>query len=248
MSSSRRVIKKMDGGVKMEKSEKIITPKSLLLVFLFIVVIPLLPLFISWQWDWWEAWAYALINIFGFALSRLLAGRKHPDLIRERSRYLQHPNPEPWDKSLSPILGLWGALMPITAGLDARFDLSADFSLAIKLLSLIIFLLGFVLSSYALIENRFFSGMVRIQTERDHHVINSGPYRWMRHPGYAGAIINYLMVPFLLDSMWTFVPAILSTITIAIRTALEDQTLQKKLDGYQDYAKQVRYRLFPGIW
>ena len=157
----------------MEKSEKIITPKSLLLVFLFIVVIPLLPLFISWQWDWWEAWAYALINIFGFALSRLLAGRKHPDLIRERSRYLQHPNPEPWDKSLSPILGLWGALMPITAGLDARFDLSADFSLAIKLLSLIVFLLGFVLSSYALIENRFFSGMVRIQTERDHHVINS---------------------------------------------------------------------------
>jgi protein-S-isoprenylcysteine O-methyltransferase Ste14 len=238
----------MNRGVKMENSEKIITPKSLLLVFVFVIVIPMLPLFISWQWDWWEAWAYALINILGFAISRILAGRKHPDLIRERSRYLQHPNPEPWDKSLSPLMGLWGALIPITAGLGARFDLSAGFNGGLKILSLIIFLLGYGLSSYALMENRFFSGMVRIQTERGHHVISSGPYRWVRHPGYTGAIINYLMVPFLLDSIWTFLPVILSTIFIFIRTALEDQTLQKKLPGYQEYAGQVKYRLIPGIW
>lgn len=232
----------------MATNEKLITPKALLLVFIFIVVIPMLPLLISWKWDWWEAWAYALINIFGFAISRFLAGRRHPDLIKERSRYLQHPNPEPWDKSLSPLLGLWGALIPITAGLDARLGLSAGFSGGIKIISLIIYTLGFAFSSYALMENRFFSGMVRIQTERGHHVINSGPYRWVRHPGYAGAIANYLMVPFLLDSIWTLIPAILSTIFLIIRTALEDQTLLEKLVGYREYAKQVKYRLVPGIW
>ena len=232
----------------MATNEKLITPRVLLMTFFFIVFLPMLPLLISWQWNWWEAWAYALINILGFAVSRMLAGHKHPDLIKERSRYLQHPNPEAWDKSLSPLLGLWGALIPITAGLEARFGLSPDFNVHIKILSLLIFLFGYAFSSYALMENRFFSGMVRIQTERDHHVISTGPYRWVRHPGYAGAIINYIAVPFLLDSLWTLIPAVISMIVIIIRTALEDQTLQNKLPGYREYTRQVKYRLIPGIW
>ena len=117
-----------------------------------------------------------------------------------------------------------------------------------KLAALLIILAGYVLGSYALLANRFFSGMVRIQTERNHQVVSSGPYRWMRHPGYAGALATYLAVPFFLDSLWALLPALVISALLVVRTAWEDATLQAELDGYQTYARQVRYRLLPGVW
>jgi len=235
-------------GGAMSEQGRILTLRTLLMLLIFILLVPMLPLIISGQWDWWEAWVYAAINIFGFAISRYLAGRKHPDLLVERGKFLQHQNPEPWDKALSPLLGLGGGLIPIVAGLDARFGPSAQFSIGIKILAIAVILAGFAIDSYALIANRFFSGMVRIQTERGHHVIDTGPYRWVRHPGYAGALITYPVIPILLDSWWAFIPAIMTIVVIVIRTRLEDRVLQEKLDGYREYAQRVRYRLIPGVW
>jgi len=214
----------------------------------FVVVIPFLPLLISRRWDWWEAWVYAIICILGFAISRVLAARRHPDLLAERARFMQHEDAKPWDKLLAPLVGLGGGLVPLVAGLEALFDWSPTFSLPAKTLSLVIILAGYALGSYALIENRFFSGMVRIQTDRGHQVVSSGPYRWMRHPGYAGALLAYLATPLFLDSRWTFLPAAFITILLVIRTHLEDRTLQDELEGYRDYAGRVRYRLLPGVW
>lgn len=228
--------------------KNIISLRMILILFVFIVLIPMSPLLISWQWDWWQAWVYFLINLFGFIISRLIANQRHPDLIVERGQYLDHPNPEPWDKTLSVFLGLFGALIPITAGVDARFGAGWDLGLSLEIIAILIILIGYAISSYALIENRFFSGVVRIQTDRGQHVINTGPYRWVRHPGYAGAILTYLMTPLLLESGWTFIPVLLTIVIIFTRTALEDQTLQEKLDGYRTYTKQVPYRLIPGIW
>lgn len=232
----------------MSEQQKIITPRVLIMLLVFIVGVPMLPLMISWQWHWWEAWVYAGVSIFGFAVSRYLAGRQHPDLLVERGQFLQNPDPEPWDKYLSPLLALGGGMIPLTAGLDMRFGPSAQFSLLIKVLVIIVLLIGYFLASYALIANRFFSGMVRIQSERGHNVVSSGPYRWMRHPGYAGALISYLAIPFLLDSWWTLIPVLITLTVIFIRTGLEDRALQEKLDGYRDYAQKVRYRLIPGVW
>jgi protein-S-isoprenylcysteine O-methyltransferase Ste14 len=214
----------------------------------FIVLIPFLPLLISWHWDWWEAWVYAIIGILSFAISRVLAARRYPDLIAERARYLQYENAKTWDKLLAPLLGFGGVMVLLIAGLDALFDWSPAFSLTVKILSLVIILAGYALGSYALIENRFFSGMARIQTERGHQVVSSGPYRWIRHPGYAGALLTYLVIPFLLDSGWAFLPAMLSNALLVIRTDLEDKTLQNELEGYRDYARRVSYRLLPGVW
>ena len=107
---------------------------------------------------------------------------------------------------------------------------------------------GYVLGAYALTENRFFSGVVRIQTDRDHHVVSSGPYRWIRHPGYAGALLSYLATPLFLDSPWAFLPTVFITIVLVIRTALEDRVLRAELEGYCAYAQRVRYRLLPGVW
>lgn len=87
------------------------------------------------------------------------------------------------------------------------------------------------MSSYALIENRFFSGTVRIQTERNHHVVSSGPYRWLRHPGYAGGLLTYLATPLLLDAAWAFLPVAGVMALTVMRTALEDRMLQEELEG-----------------
>ena len=232
----------------MENQSKIISPRAILLMLFFIVVIPFLPLLISRDWDWWEAWVYAIIGILGFAISRVLAARRNPDLLAERARFLQHEDAKPWDKLLSPLVVLGSGLIPLVAGLDALFDWSPPFSLPVKIIALVIILAGYVLVSYALIENRFFSGMVRIQTDRGHQVVSSGPYRWIRHPGYTGALLTYLATPIFLDSIWAFLPVILITVVLVIRTSLEDKVLQDELQGYRDYTKRVRYRLIPGVW
>ncbi len=232
----------------MSHQDKIVTPGVIVLVFFFVIVIPFLPLFISRYWGWWEAWVYAITSILGFAISRLLARRRNPDLLKERARFMRHENTESWDKILAPLVGLGGGLIPLVAGLDALFGWSPTYNLPVKITSLFIILIGYVWSSYALIENRYFSGMVRIQMDRDHHVISTGPYRWMRHPGYTGALLTYLATPVFLDALWAFIPVALLAIVLIIRTELEDRTLQSKLKGYRDYANRVRYRLLPGIW
>jgi protein-S-isoprenylcysteine O-methyltransferase Ste14 len=99
-----------------------------------------------------------------------------------------------------------------------------------------------------MLANRFFSGMVRIQTDRGHSVVSSGPYRWVRHPGYVAALFSYLATPIWLDSRWAFLPALFLTIALIIRTNLEDKALQDELEGYGEYTEQVPYRLLPGVW
>ncbi len=232
----------------MNPGQKTISPRIIIIMLFFIVVVPALPLLISRHWDWWEAWVYLILCVVSFAISRLLAARKNPDIIKERAQFMQHDNTQSWDKLLAPFSGIGGGLIPLIAGLDALFGWSQAYSLNLKILALAIILAGYVLGSYALITNHFFSGTVRLQTERGHHVISGGPYRWVRHPGYVGGILTYLATPIFLDSVWVFLPAVFVTLVLVIRTALEDRFLQNELQGYREFAQQVRYRLIPGIW
>lgn len=217
-------------------------------LFVFIVLVPLLPILITGKWDWWEAWLYWLINSGGFVVSRALAARRHPDLLAERARSMRCKSAEPWDKVLSPLVGLGGGLVPLVAGLDARLGWSPESPDSFKALALVVILAGYALGSYALVENRWFSGVVRIQKEREQRVVSSGPYAWVRHPGYSGALFSYLATPVFLDAAWAYVPVVLLIIGLLVRTELEDRTLQEKLPGYSDYAARVRYRLVPGVW
>jgi protein-S-isoprenylcysteine O-methyltransferase Ste14 len=232
----------------MSNHQALLTPRVIAQVLFFVVAVPLLPLLISWRWDWWQAWVYAVLCILSFAISRALAARRHPDLLAERARLLQHENAMAWDRVLAPLVGLGGGLIPLVVGLEARFEWSPTFSLPARLMSLVVMLAGFALGSFALIENRFFSGMVRIQADRGHRVVSTGPYRWIRHPGYAGALLTYLATPVFLSSRWAFLPVVLLTVVLVIRTKLEDTALQEELDGYRDYASRVRHRLIPGVW
>ncbi|MEN6576649.1 MAG: isoprenylcysteine carboxylmethyltransferase family protein [Phycisphaerales bacterium] len=232
----------------MDDQPKTVSARAIIRLLALVVLVPLLPLLISWRWDWWEAWVYAIIFILGFAVSRGLAARRHPDLIAERVRFTHHENDKPWDRRLVAWVALGLVLIPLVAGLDARFGWSGPFTLPAKVLSLILILAGYAWGTYALLENRFFSAIVRIQTERGHQVVSTGPYRWMRHPGYAGTLLASLATPVLLDSRWAFLPAVFLTAVLVLRTALEDRTLQQELPSYADYAKRVRHRLLPGVW
>jgi protein-S-isoprenylcysteine O-methyltransferase Ste14 len=100
----------------------------------------------------------------------------------------------------------------------------------------------------AMYMNRFFSMTVRIQTERGHTVVDTGPYGTVRHPGYVGMLLFYAAVPFVLGSRWALVPAVFTVMLLIVRTALEDRTLRAELPGYTDYAARVHYRLLPGVW
>ena len=232
----------------MSKKERVFSLSTVLQLLVFIILVPMLPLLIPWHWGWWEAWVYALGNILGFVISRYLANRCNPGLLAERGKFLKHDNTEPWDKLLAPLLALGGGLLPLIVGLEARLGQVVSFPLWVHLLAIALFLIGMVLASWALITNSYFSGTVRIQNDRGQKVINSGPYRWMRHPGYTGALLTYITTPFFLDSVWAFLPAAYLLVILVVRTSLEDRTLQEKLEGYREYARQVRFRLLPGIW
>lgn len=232
----------------MAETEKNLTWRIIVQLVIVVIIAPFIPMIISSQWGWWQAWAYAVASILAFVISRLIVNRVHPDLIKERSRFMQAKDTKPWDKILAPLLGLGTILILVVAGLDKYYAWSPASSLISNLVALFGIVLGYGFSSWALVENRFFSGTVRIQTERGHHVITTGPYRIVRHPGYAGGLLGYILIPMLLDSLWAFIPAVLLAIVMIIRTALEDKTLQAELPGYKEFVQKTKYRLLPGIW
>ena len=102
--------------------------------------------------------------------------------------------------------------------------------------------------TWAQAVNKFFEPSVRIQTDRGHHVIDTGPYRIIRHPGYAFGFAFFLGIPLALGALWGLIPAMIMSGFVVVRTVLEDRTLQNELPGYKEYAQRVRYRLVPGIW
>lgn len=229
--------------------KKTFSIKVILQLVIVVVILPLLPILITWRWNWWEAWIYALTLFFGFAISRILAARKHPGIIAERAGSMSRKDAKPWDRVLAPTLAFGSILVPLISGLEERFQWTPDpLPVAIKIAAIVIMIMAYIFSSWAFVENAFFSGIVRLQTERGHTVCDSGPYKLIRHPGYAGGFWSYIMMPLILDSYWSFIPVVLLSIIMIIRTKLEDQMLQQELSGYSEYALKVKYRLFPGIW
>jgi protein-S-isoprenylcysteine O-methyltransferase Ste14 len=169
--------------------------------------------------------------------------------MAERQNIKNIRNAKTWDRVLAPLMAVSiGFPMVIVAGLDHRYHWSAEFPLWLNVLGFILISLGYAFAASALAENRFFSSVVRIQTDRGHVVCDSGPYRFVRHPGYAGNIPPLIGIVLALSSVWTLIPAAVALIVTVIRTELEDQTLQEELPGYRDYARRVRYRLIPGIY
>jgi protein-S-isoprenylcysteine O-methyltransferase Ste14 len=200
----------------------------------------------SGRLDWVVAWVYVGIRAAVAAVSMLTIASKYPGLLEER----YHPGAgvKAWDRPLARFTTLLWPAIWILAGLDVRFGWSPEIALAIRLGAWVALLSGDVFSKWAAASNRFYSRVVRIQADRGHTVVRDGPYRYVRHPGYAGALVAGLAAPVVLGSLWALVPGMMLALLLVIRTALEDKTLREELLGYAAYAVQTRYRLLPGIW
>lgn len=216
---------------------------------LLAIVIPMLPMIIAWRFDWPAAWIYVVGTVvFSFG-SRLLLYFKDPSLLAERARFTESEGIKQWDKSIALMVAVVGPFAAmIVAGLDKRNSWSAEVVPALQGVAVAGFLVGCIVTSWAMLVNRFFSAVVRLQTDRGQTVVRSGPYSLMRHPGYSGGILLWLSFPVMLGTLWAFVPAGIVVALLVLRTALEDRMLQAELPGYSAYAAQVRYRLLPGVW
>ncbi len=219
---------------------------KLSIVYLFI---PLILWGCGGDFAWPQAWGFAALIVAAGVGGRAWAERRHPGLMAERAAFEKSPGVKSWDKVLSPLMAISVSFpLVIVAGLDHRFGWSPVFPAWLNLLGLVLIGSGYAFATWALVENRFFSGVVRIQTERGHVVCDSGPYQVVRHPGYSGNILALLGIVLALNSLWTLIPAAAALIIAVTRTSLEDRTLQEELPGYRDYAQRVRFRLLPGIW
>lgn len=195
--------------------------------------------------DWPLGWAW-----FGVYLAFVVAAFFVIDRELLRERIL----PGAGFKRIDMLLATAGvlALYPGTlaaAGWEYRNrGFISEISVEIALLGLAIFIAGYLLAFWAMRTNPFFSTFVRIQSDRGHHVITTGPYAWVRHPGYTGTLMAHLAIPFALGSIWALLPAALGCFIFLVRTGWEDQMLAKELAGYKEYRREVKWRLVPGVW
>ena len=165
-----------------------------------------------------------------------------PDLIKERIR----PGPGARDRWIIYFIKFLAWAHLILAALDLRER--SDITPAGQVIGLIGFASGFSLAVWAMIVNRFFSAVIRLQADRGHHLITTGPYRFVRHPGYAGVLLGILASPLALGSWLSGIPMLIVAVLILRRLLMEDRFLHEQLEGYPAYATEVRYRLMPGIF
>lgn len=218
----------------------------LVVAYLFI---PLILLICGGDPSWWQAWFYAALILGAGIGGRIWAERRHPGLTSERQDKENFQKAKPWDKVLAPLMAVSLVFpMVIVTGLDHRYHCSPEFPLLLSFIGFILITLGYAFAAWALAENRFFYSVVCVRKDKGHEVCNSGPYRIVRHPGYAGNILPLLGIPLALGSLWALVPAAAALIITVIRTTLEDQTLQVELLGYQEYSRHVRFKLIPGLY
>ena len=215
-------------------------------VVVFLILIAGILFIASGQITWAWAWVYLGINIVFMLINGTIMLRINPETIAERG---QPKETKSWDKVVSGLYALIMYLaLPLIAGLDIRYSWTKEFGIAWHISGAVLYLAGLLFTAWAMVENAYFSTAVRIQSERGHTVCRSGPYRFVRHPGYVGFILQAIGFTILLGSLWGLIPSIVASVLMGIRTFFEDRTLQIELPGYQEYMNEVRYRLVPGIW
>ena len=196
---------------------------------------------LSWPMGW------AVLGIYSLPKAAALVFLD-PELIRERTA--PGPGVDRGDVVLATlgVLALYPATFAV-AGLDAiRFGPALPMPQSVQVAALLVYALGYGFAYWAVFSNPFFATFVRIQEDRGHSVVSSGPYALVRHPGYSGVLLAHLAMPFAFGSIWALLPSVLATLLFIARTSREDRTLGKRLVGYREYQTRVRWRLLPGVW
>jgi protein-S-isoprenylcysteine O-methyltransferase Ste14 len=218
-----------------------------ILQLLVLVLLQAVLLFVSagtlgWSAGWW----YIGLYVFMLSAASFVMIPHHREVIEERSKGAK--GGKRWDYWLTQLMIIPSLGLLVLAGLDQRWNWTPPLSIWVRLFGGLLFIAGYALVLWAMYANKFFSQVVRIQTERGHVAVTDGPYRIVRHPGYLGMTTSMLGAVFMLDSLFGLACLILYLLLIILRTRREDQTLQAELPGYPEYAARTRSRLIPGLW
>jgi protein-S-isoprenylcysteine O-methyltransferase Ste14 len=198
------------------------------------------------RWVW--GWLFLVVLTAVMAAHPLLLIPSNPELLAERDKGTWADGVKPWDKRLTTLAGGLMLFTWVLAALDKRLGWSGPISIGYHFAGVLLNIAGYSLFLWAMVANPFFTEGVRIQEERNHQVATGGPYHYLRHPGYAGAVLAHLATPLFLGSWWAMFAAVPLVLVYIVRTRLEDQMLQVELPGYQNYVDQVPHRLLPGVW
>jgi protein-S-isoprenylcysteine O-methyltransferase Ste14 len=195
---------------------------------------------------WIRGWVWVISSLLLEIGTLIVLAKRAPETLNQRGTW--HAGVKIFEKLFIFCWLLIGELItPVIAGLDKRFEWSHT-SMATFYCGIILAAFAWPFGTWAMVANEHFEQFIRIQTDRKHQVVTSGPYRIIRHPGYGAVIVGAIAMPLILGTWWTFVPAGAMILLFIVRTAIEDRTLRRELEGYEAYAQQIRYRLFPGVW
>jgi protein-S-isoprenylcysteine O-methyltransferase Ste14 len=195
--------------------------------------------------DWGAAWLYLAVYVASLVANALLLLPQGSALIEERGRLAF---PHRWDQIILVFYTLGSLGLLVVSGLDERFGWTVPLGLPVQGVGLVGVIFSLALFDWSLVTNAYFATAARVQAERAQQVVTTGPYRFVRHPGYSGALHTALSLPLLLGSLWAYLPGFVLVAAIVARTVFEDRMLRAELAGYADYARRVRYRLLPGVW
>jgi len=212
-----------------------------------VLVIGIILFLAAGRLDWTMGWVYVGLHFFGLIINMIFLLSKNPEVIAARARMPNEETPV-FDKVFTVVYTLSLIGIMAVSGLDAGRYGWSTVPTWVQILSIVLFIASWLFSLWAMVSNKYFETTVRIQAERGHKAVTSGPYGIIRHPGYASYIIMFSASATLLGSWWGLIPAGILAVGFVMRTVREDQTLLEKLPDYAAYAQKVRYRLFPGIW
>jgi protein-S-isoprenylcysteine O-methyltransferase Ste14 len=221
--------------------------KLILQTLLYIAGMGVLLFIAAGTLHWPAAWVYlAAMAVLGLCSGVWLA-KTDPALLAERMRPMMQDGQPAADKKFMLVFGFAALAWFIAIGLDARFHAS-NIPFALQALGLVLLVASTVYIMWVMRENSFAAPVVKVQAERGHRVIDTGPYAQVRHPMYSGTVLFFFGTPLLLGSWWGVVLAPLFVVLFSIRAGIEERALVAGLPGYADYTAKVRYRLVPGIW
>ncbi|WP_013322625.1 methyltransferase family protein [Gloeothece verrucosa] len=226
-----------------------LTSGQIIASIIYLIIGPLLILFLSGDWGWVEGWIFDLGLIIVSVSSFIYLYRHDPALLVERFRKPGSGNQKTWDKYVVYLLAIgfwaWFFIMPLDA---KRYEWSPAFPNGLKIFGGLVLLSSFFFLYRSFTDNTFLSPLVRIQSERHQKVVSTGLYGFVRHPMYLGAICLFLGTPMLLGSLYGLLIGVLMSLLLIVRIRGEEQMLVTELEGYEDYKMKVKYKLIPFVW
>jgi protein-S-isoprenylcysteine O-methyltransferase Ste14 len=197
--------------------------------------------------QWAHGWWFMAVFVVLILISMAAIWRLNPEIFVARARPTG-AGTKGWDRVLITILLIaFAAIMPVAGLGDGRFHWTPAPDWAV-VLGYLLLLIGFAGTAWAQAVNRHFEPSVRIQSDRNHQVISTGPYAHIRHPGYVFGSLLAVGAALALGSFWALLPAAVVIAVLILRTNLEDATLQRELPGYAEFARRTRYTWIPGAW